>query len=165
MGGAAVTGARTEIRVGEVSRARFRFVYPRRARTGQASVELVLVLPILFMVLFAIVELALFFGATSYVNYAAWVGARAQQVGEDAEGAAKMLLDGNITRDTRVRSERSRGTVSVRQRWRKDMPFQLGTGDLDFEVTVTAGPDEERYEGRTLGNPSRYADNQCRGRC
>jgi hypothetical protein len=134
-------------------------------RRGQASVELVLVLPILFMVIFAIVELALFLGATHYVNYAAFAGARAQQVGEDADAATRMLLDGNITRDTRVRSERSQGSVRVRQRWRRDMPFQIGMGDLDFEVTVVAGPDEEKYEGRTLGNASRYADNNCRGRC
>ncbi len=135
------------------------------ARRGQASVELALVLPIVFMVLFAIVELALFLGTTHYVNYAAFSGARAQQVGEDAEGATRLLLDGNITRDTRVNADRSQGRVRIRQRWRRDLPFQIGMGDLDFDVTAVAGPDEERYEGRTLGNASRYADNNCRGRC
>jgi hypothetical protein len=137
----------------------------RRARRGQASVELVLMLPILFGVLFMLVEFAFFFGDTHYVNYAAFAGARAQQVGARAEDATRMLLDGNVTRDTRVRPSRSQGSVTILQRWRKDLPFERGTGDLDFEVTVVAGPNEEDYEGRTRVNPARYADNNCRGRC
>jgi len=122
-------------------------------------------LPVIFALLFTVIEFGLLFGDTHYINYAAFVGARAQQVGESAEDVARTLLDGNKTRDARVRASRSGGSVTILHRWAKDLPFQTGTGNLDFDVTVIAGPDEERYEGRTLGNPSRYADNQCRGRC
>ena len=137
---------------------------PRR-RTGQATVELALMLPVVFMLLFVCVELAFYFGNTHYTNYAAFIAARAQQGGQDAQDAAKLLLDGNTTRNGRVRPSASNGSVTISQRWRMDMPFLRTFGDLDYDVTVVAGIDEEKYEGRGGGNGSRYGDNQCRGRC
>lgn len=137
---------------------------PVRARRGQASVELALMIPLLFAVLFAIVELAFFFGDTHYVNYAAFAAARAQQVGGDANRAASMLLDGNATSSARVNPDAG-GSVKVSQTWPFSLPFTSGMGDLELEVTVVAGPDEEQYEGRSGRLPQLYADNNCRGGC
>lgn len=134
-------------------------------RTGQASVELTLMVPLLFAVLFLIVELAFFFGDTHYVNYAAFAAARAQQVGGDADRAASMLLDGNATSSAHVSTDSSGGTVQIEQDWPLDLPFTDIFGDLDFDVTVVAGPDEEQYEGRSGRLTGLYADNNCRGGC
>lgn len=137
---------------------------PSHGRRGQASVELALMVPLLFAVLFCIVELAFFFGDTHYVNYAAFSAARAQQVGGDAERAASMLLDGNATSSARVSADAG-GSVKVSQDWPMSLPFTESFGDLDFDVTVVAGPDEEQYEGRSGRLPQLYADNNCRGGC
>jgi hypothetical protein len=137
----------------------------RSARAGQSTVELVLTVPLLFCVLFLVVELAFFFGGTHYANYAAFVGARAQQVGRSAEDAAGLLLDGNVTRLATVDADASGGSVTVRQPWTMDLPFTDIFGTWDYDVTVVAGPNEERYEGRSGILQSMYADNQCRGRC
>jgi len=52
--------------------------------------------------------------------------------------------------------------------WQADLPFVSGIGTMDYEVSVTAGPDESSYE-RTTGNgnkATRYGDNNCpRGGC
>ncbi len=135
-------------------------------RKGQATVEFALLVPFIFAFLFLVIELGFFFGDTMYVTYAAFAGARAQQVGEDASDATDLLLDGNMTRTATVSASRSRGTVTVRHRWPTSLPFvnQI-VSNLDFDVTVVAGPNEEDYEGRSGALPSRYADNNCRGRC
>lgn len=132
-------------------------------RVGQSSVELVLTVPLLFALLFLIVELAFFFGGTHYANYAAFSGARAQQVGERAEDATDLLLDGNATRDATVSSDDS--SVTVDQPWPMDLPFVDMFGDFDFTVTSVAGPDEEDYEGTSGRLSNMYADNQCDGGC
>lgn len=132
-------------------------------RRGQATVELALMIPLIFAVLFFVVQFAFFLGDTHYVNYAAFAGARAQQVGGDGQGAAEMLLDGNATRLATVSAGGE--SVSVSQPWSLDLPFTDTFGDLDFDVTVVAGPDEERYEGTSGRLPQLYADNNCRGGC
>lgn len=134
-------------------------------RRAQSTVELLLVVSVLFGVLFACIELAFWFGGTHYVNYAAFAAARAQQVGQDPEEAASLLLDGNVTRDATVSGAGS--SVTIDQPWEADLPFTKGIGDLSYDVTVTAGPDEEGYEGRSapMGLVGQYADNNCRGGC
>lgn len=133
-----------------------------KMRRGQSTVELALMTPVILGALFLVVELALFFGGTHYTNYAAFSAARAQQVGERADDAAAMLLDGNVTRDARVRA--GDGSVTITQPWPLDLPFLGGFGDFDYDVTVVAGPEEARYESFT-NRGQRYGDNQCGPRC
>ncbi len=134
-------------------------------RRGQSTVELAIMIPVIFALLFLVVELAFFFGSTHYVNYAAFVGARAQQVGESATDAAGLLLDGNVTRDASVRASAGAGTVTIDQPWQMDLPFTSTFSDFDYDVTVVAGPEEARYEGKTGNRSRRYGDNQCGTGC
>jgi Flp pilus assembly protein TadG len=132
-------------------------------RQGQSATELALMIPILFGLMFVVVELALWLGGTHYTNYAAFTGARAQQVGRKAEDATQWLLDGRATSGATTRDDGSSVTVSMP--WTADLPFASGIGDMDYDVTVTAGPDEESYEGTSGTRSSRYGDNNCRGGC
>ncbi|MFN7145190.1 MAG: TadE/TadG family type IV pilus assembly protein [Myxococcota bacterium] len=133
-------------------------------RRGQSTVEFAIMIPVICAALFLVVELAFFFGSTHYVNYAAFVGARAQQVGQSATDAAGLLLDGNVTRSASVRASTGGGTVTVEQPWAMDLPFTSGFASFDYDVTVVAGPEEARYEGQT-NRGRRYGDNQCGTRC
>lgn len=136
-----------------------------RARVGQSTVELMMMLPVLFGLCFTVVELGLWLGGTHFTTYAAFAGARAQQVGRDPQDSTDMLLDGRATKKASTSADGSSVTVSMP--WKADLPFTSAIGDLSYDVTVTAGPDEEGYEG-TTGNGSRaqrYGDNNCRGGC
>lgn len=117
----------------------------RRSRQGQGAVELALMVPLLFAILFVCVEFAFYFGAIHWDNYAAFSAARAVQVGDDGEGAARLLLDGNVTRRAEVNAGSDRATVS--QWWRADLPF-VGPllGNMNYDVTVVLGPAEVDYE-------------------
>jgi TadE-like protein len=134
-----------------------------KRRAGQSTVEFAMMIPVIFAALFLVVELAFFFGSTHYVNYAAFAGARAQQVGESASEAAGMLLDGNVTRDASIRP--GSASVTIEQPWQMDLPFTSGFGSFDYEVTVVAGPREALYEGRSGTRSTRYGDNQCGSGC
>lgn len=133
-----------------------------RARVGQSTVELVMMIPVLFGLCFMVVELALWLGGTHFATYAAFAGARAQQVGRDPQTAVGMLLDGRATRGATTSGGGASVTVSMP--WKADLPFTSAVGDLTYDVTVTAGPSEEDYEGTTQ-NAQRYGDNNCRGGC
>jgi Flp pilus assembly protein TadG len=133
-------------------------------RRGQATVEFALMVPVIFMVLFAAVELGFLFADTHYTTYAAFAGARAQQVGQSASEATDMLLDGGLTRNARVQASSSNGSVQIKHVWPLDLPMLAGFGNIDYDVTVVAGPNEAKYENRS-GNLSRqYADNNGGGR-
>lgn len=136
-----------------------------KPRRGQSTVEFAIMIPVIFGVLFMIVELAFFFGSTHYVNYAAFTAARAQQVGESATDAAGLLLDGNVTRSATVSANAGSGSVKIRMPWQTDLPFAHGVGSFDYDVTVIAGPEESRYEGLTGTRSTRYGDNQCGSGC
>ncbi len=133
-------------------------------RRGQSTVEFAIMIPVIFGILFMIVELAFFFGSTHYVNYAAFAAARAQQVGESATDAADLLLDGNVTRAATVSASTGSGSVSIALPWETDLPFTHGVGAFDYEVTVIAGPEEAKYEN-TTNLSRRYGDNQCPSGC
>lgn len=133
-------------------------------RRGQSTVEFAIMIPVICAALFLVVELAFFFGSTHYVNYAAFVGARAQQVGQSATDAAGLLLDGNVTRSASVRASTGGGSVTIEQPWSMDLPFTSGFASFDYDVTVVAGPEEARYEN-TTNRGRRYGDNQCGSRC
>lgn len=134
-----------------------------RSRRGQSATELVLMLPVLLGLLFVVVELALWLGGSHYSTYAAFAGARAQQVGGDADGAVRMLLDGRATR--RARASADGQSVTVDMPWRADLPFTSAVGDMSYDVSATAGPDEEGYEGLTGNRARRYGDNNCGSGC
>ena len=131
-------------------------------RRGQSATELMLMLPILLGLMFVVVELGVWLASTHYSTYAAFAGARAQQVGRDPEDATGMLLDGRATRKASASGDGS--SVTVQMPWAFDLPF-TPTGDLSYEVSATAGPDEEDYEGRSGIRAGRYGDNNCRGGC
>jgi hypothetical protein len=131
-------------------------------RRGQSATELVLMLPVLLGLLFVVVELGVWLAGSHYTTYAAFAGARAQQVGRDPEDATGLLLDGRATRRATTTGDGT--SVTVQMPWAFDLPF-TPTGDLSYDVTVTAGPDEEKYEGRSGNLSKRYADDNCRGGC
>jgi pilus assembly protein CpaE len=81
--------------------------------TGQASVELVAVVPALLLVGLALWQLALAGYALWACANAARVAARAAAVGDDPRAAARSALPGWLRRDVRV-AARDGGTVRVR---------------------------------------------------
>jgi hypothetical protein len=96
-----------------------------RAERGQASVELVAVLPGVLLVAALLVQLALAGHAAWACANAARVAARADAVGRDAEAAARSALPQRLERGLEVRGEDG-GHVSVRVRvplivpWKRD---------------------------------------------
>lgn len=64
----------------------------RRSENGQVVVEYAIVFPIQLLVTLAIIQLAHIFVAKHVVSYAAFCGARAAVVGEDADDAAAVAL-------------------------------------------------------------------------
>jgi hypothetical protein len=127
-----------------------------RRRGGQATVEFALMLPLLFALLFMIIEFAFYFGAIHYANYAAYVTARGVQVGEDsASDVKRLLMNGNVTRDASISTNSSSATVS--QPWEADMPgVEQMLGEIGFSVTAVLGSEEYAYEGQVN---ARFADN------
>ena len=84
----------------------------RAADAGQATVELVAVLPLVATLLAALWQLALVGYAEWAVNVAARAAARADAVGADPAGAARAHLGRSLERGLRVRSL-SGGAVRV----------------------------------------------------
>ncbi len=132
-------------------------------RRGQSTVELAIMIPVIFGTLFLLVELAFFFGSTHYVNYAAFAAARAQQVGESATEVTDLLLDGTATQDATVSANAGDGSVTIEMPWRMSLPFTSHFENFDYDVKVVAGPAEADYEALTINGSernSRYGDNQ-----
>jgi len=65
-----------------------------RGERGQVVVEYAIVFPIQLLVTLAIIQIAHIFVAKSLVSYAAFCGARAALVDEDAEDAAAIAMSG-----------------------------------------------------------------------
>jgi pilus assembly protein CpaE len=100
---------------------------------GQASVELLGVLPAVLLVALAAWQLALA-GHTSWLAAnAARVGARAQVVGEDPAAAARGALPAHLRRGLRV-TEGEDGRVSVRLR----MPLVMRSWSAPVPIRATA---------------------------
>jgi hypothetical protein len=81
-----------------------------RKQSGQASAELVAVVPLVLVVLLAVSQLAIAGYALWSAGAAARAGARAAYVGGDAEGAARSALPQWLERDAEVEDG---GEVSV----------------------------------------------------
>ena len=126
----------------------------RRTRAGQSTVEFALMIPIIFAILFAVIEYAYFFGAVHYVNYATFAAARAQQTsaGEGAvagnvSGVADVLLHGNVTKDASLSEDSSTGMVTATLPWTPDTPgFKEVMGDMTVTMSMTLGAPECTYE-------------------
>ena len=105
---------------------------------GQATVELVLLLPLVFVLLLAVVQVALVARDHVLVGAAARDAARAAAVG-DVDGARRAALDGSglDAADTEVDIDvgAARVTARVRHRNRTTVPI---VGRLVGDVTVEA---------------------------
>jgi pilus assembly protein CpaE len=86
-----------------------------RAPHGQASVELVALLPLAALLLAGAWQLAVAGHAAWAAGSAAHAAARAAALGDDARAAARSALPPALARHARVR-ERAPGTVEVRLR-------------------------------------------------
>ena len=85
----------------------------RKAKAGQASLEFVALLPLLVAFLALAAQTAVVGWALWAAGNAARVGARAQEVGADAEAAAREALPGALRRGATIRD---RDGVRVRVR-------------------------------------------------
>jgi hypothetical protein len=94
---------------------------PLRREDGQASVELVALLPLALLLIAGAWQLALAGHAAWAANGAARAAARAAAVGADPRAAARAKLPGTLEPGLRVR-DRGTGTVEVRLR----IPAALG---------------------------------------
>ena len=103
------------------------------AEHGQASVELVAVLPAVLLVGALVWQLALAGHAAWMCAHAARAGARAEVVGGDGRRAARSALPGGLERGLRV-ERRPAGGVRVRLR----VPFILRRWRSPVEVSATA---------------------------
>lgn len=145
---------------------------PRRQRRGQSTTEFALMLPLIFALVFAVIEYAYYFGAIHYVSYATFSAARAYQVNDDPQAVAASLLSGNMVDmdagNVTMSVESSTGAVTSTFNWEAQTPgFRQLMGSMRAQMTVTLGPPECQYESRDAliratgrSNPYRYADNR-----
>lgn len=103
-----------------------------RSERGQASVEMVAVLPFVVLVGIAVWQMALAGHTLWACANAARVAARADAVGEDAERAARSALPDGLERGMEVREEA--GHVEVRVQ----VPFVLHRWQTPVPVAASA---------------------------
>jgi hypothetical protein len=105
-----------------------------RSELGQASVELVAVVPLVLLCAAVAWQLALA-GQTAWLcANAARVAARAEVVGRDPRAAARSALPGPLRRHLRV-SRTGAGAIRVRLR----VPFLLKRWATPIDVSASAG--------------------------
>lgn len=109
-------------------------------------------LPIIFGLLFAVIEYAYYLGALNYVNYATFSAARGLEVSDDPELVAEDLLTGRMvdygTGDVTIVSNPMTGTVTSTLIWEATSPgFEQLMGNMDAKMTVTLGERECNHEG------------------
>ncbi len=136
----------------------------RREEVGQSTVELMLMIPIIFAMLFFVIEMGLYFSAVHYANYGTYVAARCRAAGYGADGAGgggrdatyvtKLVLTGSVFKGNYFVSDTSSLGVTVQmQSWVSNFPFiNALLPDMAFATSVNLGPDESVYE-RTTGVP------------
>lgn len=91
-------------------------VHARREEGGQASVELVAVVPFVLLVGAIVWQLVVAGHALWVCSNAARVGARAAVVGDDVERAVRSALPDSLERDLRVEPDDGEGRVAVEVR-------------------------------------------------
>jgi hypothetical protein len=110
---------------------------PRAAERGQATVELVAILPIVLAVAFAGAGVLAAHAAQDRADDAARAGAMVLLQGGDPEHAARELLRSGEREGVRVQG--SRVTVVVRPR----LPLHLRLPQLDAQAMADAGPEPQ----------------------
>jgi hypothetical protein len=108
----------------------------RRGETGQASVEVVALLPIVAVVALAVMALLAAGQARELAGHAATAGAMAMLQGGDPQDAARAAAPSwpRSRMDVRVTGRR------VRVRVRPRAPFGLPSGPLEATAVADAGP-------------------------
>ncbi|MGH2988887.1 MAG: TadE/TadG family type IV pilus assembly protein [Solirubrobacterales bacterium] len=106
-----------------------------RAQRGQASAELVAVIPALLLAVLVAAQLAVIGWALWSAGSAARAGARAAHVGGDAEAAARSALPTHLRRGVRVSDEEE---VGVRVRVPALVP---GVPRIPLEASAALDPD------------------------
>jgi Flp pilus assembly protein TadG len=125
-------------------------------------------IPLIFAILFAVIEYAYFFGAVHYVNYATFAAARAQQTSSgngavegNVNGVSELLLHGNVTKDATLTADPTSGTVSSTLPWTPDTPgFKEIMGDMTVSMSMTLGQPECNYEDNAEASSGLVADYQ-----
>lgn len=108
-----------------------------RSASGQATVELVALLPLVLVVVLGAAALLAGHGAREQAGQAAQAGAMALLQGGEPREAARRALPG-AARDRAVVEVRGRRvTVTVRP----DLPLRAAAAAMTAEVTADAGPE------------------------
>ena len=138
-----------------------------RQRGGQAVTELALMLPLIFALVFAVIEFSYYLGGVHYVNYATFMGARAVQANESPADVESELLTGNVTNDAYLVTLPSGSGVTGTLPWEAQMPgfAQVMGQDMTVDMTVSLGKPECQYEGRNVSGltgevAAAYSDNR-----
>lgn len=103
--------------------------------SGQATVELVALVPVLLLVVLAAAALVAGHGAREQAGHAAQAGAMAMLQGGDPRESARRALPAGVRRRARVEIDGRRITVVVRP------PLPLVARAMTAEVTADAGPE------------------------
>ena len=109
-----------------------------RRESGQATVELVALVPVLLLVVLAAAALLAGHGAREQAGHAAQAGAMAMLQGGDPRDSARRALPREARRRARVEIHGRRITVRVRPR------LPLVARAMTAEVTADAGPEPGR---------------------
>lgn len=133
---------------------------------GQSTVEFMLMIPLIFAMLFFVIEMGLYFSAVHYANYATYVTARCRQVGYGASGLeanqqssenevsiAAKVLTGSVFFDNYVVTDSSQKGVTVQMlSWKTNFPFLRSLlPDMPFSTSVNLGTNEMVYERNAAG--------------
>jgi hypothetical protein len=109
-----------------------------RHESGQATVELVALVPVLLLVVLTAAALLAGHGAREQAGHAAQAGAMAMLQGRDPRESARRALPHGVRRRARVEIHGRRVTVRVRPR------LPLVARAMTAEVTADAGPEPGR---------------------
>ena len=109
----------------------------RRSSSGQATVEVVALLPLVLVVALAGAALLAGHAAREQAGLAAQAGAMAVLQGGDPRDAARRALPDEARRRALVEIEGRRVTVTVRP----DLPLAPAAAAMTAEVTADAGPE------------------------
>ena len=138
---------------------------------GQSTVEFMLMVPVLFAILFFVVEMGLYFTTIHYGTYAAFATARSQQVGfspmhGDVSAVSDLILTGAVWESGAAQSVMVGGEAAgVRIKlkdFEKKIPFPFIRNllpSMTFATQVNLGPDERDYEGVEARPPDQYDNN------
>lgn len=139
----------------------------RRNRCGQAVTELALMLPLIFALIFAVIEFSYYLGGVHYVNYATFMGARAVQANESPADVELALFTGNVTKSAYLVTLSDGSGVTGTLPWEAQMPgfAQVMGQDMTVDMTVSLGKPECQYEGRNFSgltgeSAAAYSDNR-----